>query len=148
LSSAVIEFQVREYFEQVFGEEEFAKILERLCFPSLKTTLRVNTTTTTPQVGKQHHQELNLLQDVLNELENEFQEFSPRLLDALPGVIQLQGVGPRDVQISEDLLSKEVLISRKTAESVLRGASVFAPGVLASSPGLTRDDIVSIYVPK
>lgn len=70
------------------------------------------------------------------------------MLDALPGVIQLQGVGPRNVQSSEDLVLKEVLISRKTAESVLRGASVFAPGVLAASHGLMTDDLVSIYVSK
>ncbi|GFH10242.1 SAM_MT_RSMB_NOP domain-containing protein [Haematococcus lacustris] len=41
---------------------------------------------------------------------------------------------------------RELVISRKAAESVLRGAPVFVPGVLASSAGLKPDDLVAVTV--
>ncbi|KAJ9529721.1 hypothetical protein QJQ45_014495 [Haematococcus lacustris] len=42
--------------------------------------------------------------------------------------------------------SRELVISRKAAESVLRGAPVFVPGVLACSAGLKPDDLVAVTV--
>lgn len=41
---------------------------------------------------------------------------------------------------------KEIIIDRKAGESVLRGADVFVPGVLASSPGLAVGDPVAVSV--
>lgn len=42
--------------------------------------------------------------------------------------------------------TKEVVVSRKAAESVLRGAHVFVPGVLACSAGLAAGDAVVVTV--
>lgn len=39
---------------------------------------------------------------------------------------------------------KEVVISRKAGEAVLRGADVFVPGVLACSPHMSKGDRVLV----
>ncbi|KAK6781620.1 hypothetical protein RDI58_019416 [Solanum bulbocastanum] len=41
---------------------------------------------------------------------------------------------------------KEVIVSRKCAEAVLRGAQVYVPGVLACSAHVERGDIVAVSV--
>ena len=41
---------------------------------------------------------------------------------------------------------KEVLISRKTAEAVLRGAPIYVPGIIACSPGVCKGDLVAVSV--
>lgn len=43
-------------------------------------------------------------------------------------------------------VTKEVIISRKAGEAVLRGAQVFVPGVLACSAGLSAGDQVVVTV--
>lgn len=42
--------------------------------------------------------------------------------------------------------AKEVIVSRKTGEAVLRGAPVYAPGVLACSSGVSRGELVALAV--
>ena len=39
---------------------------------------------------------------------------------------------------------KEVVVSRKAAEAVLRGAPLYAPGCLACSPGVEVGDLVAV----
>lgn len=41
---------------------------------------------------------------------------------------------------------KEVVVTRKTGEAVLRGAPVFAPGVLAMSKPLEQGDTVAVSI--
>lgn len=41
---------------------------------------------------------------------------------------------------------KEVIVSRKCGEAVLRGAPIYVPGVLACSPGIERGDLVAVSV--
>lgn len=41
---------------------------------------------------------------------------------------------------------QEVLINRYAGESVLKGANVFAPGLLAATPGIAADDMVAVSV--
>ena len=41
---------------------------------------------------------------------------------------------------------KEVVVSRKCGEAVLRGAPIYVPGVLACSPGVERGDLVAVSV--
>ena len=40
--------------------------------------------------------------------------------------------------------SKEVVLTRKAGEAVLRGSHPYAPGVLAASAGLTPGDLVAV----
>jgi predicted ribosome-associated RNA-binding protein Tma20 len=43
-------------------------------------------------------------------------------------------------------VSKQVLISRKAGEAVLRGAQVFTPGVLGCSSGVCAGDTVAVMI--
>lgn len=69
----------------------------------------------------------------------------------LPGmeyVIVVRGSGP--FKIGYDAGSgkalKEVIVSRKCAEAVLRGAEVFVPGVLACSAHVEKGDMIAVSV--
>ncbi|XP_057854316.2 rRNA (cytosine-C(5))-methyltransferase NOP2C isoform X1 [Cryptomeria japonica] len=69
----------------------------------------------------------------------------------LPGmeyVVIVHGSGPfkikYDVECSKPI--KEVIVSRKCAEAVLRGADVFVPGVLACSAHVEKGDTVAVSV--
>lgn len=39
---------------------------------------------------------------------------------------------------------KEIVVSRKCAESVLRGSNIFVPGITASSPWVSKGDSVTV----
>ncbi|KAK1302727.1 hypothetical protein QJS10_CPB12g00528 [Acorus calamus] len=69
----------------------------------------------------------------------------------IPGldyVVFVEGSGPYMVDYGDAPLGsqKEVIVSRKCAESVLRGAQVFVPGVLACSAHVEKGGIVSVSV--
>ncbi|KAI3890318.1 hypothetical protein MKX03_028873 [Papaver bracteatum] len=63
-------------------------------------------------------------------------------------VLFVNGSGPHDIQYSCALNKpvKEVIVSRKCAEAVLRGAQVFVPGVLACSAHVEKGDTVAVSV--
>ncbi|XP_026416784.1 putative methyltransferase NSUN6 [Papaver somniferum] len=63
-------------------------------------------------------------------------------------VLLVNGSGPHDIQYSSALNKpvKEVIVSRKCAEAVLRGAQVFVPGVLACSAHVEKGDTVAVSV--
>ncbi|CAA7401996.1 unnamed protein product [Spirodela intermedia] len=69
----------------------------------------------------------------------------------LPGldyVFFVKGSGPHVMQCRDFLVQplKEVIVSRKCAEAVLRGAQVFVPGVLACSSHVEKGDVVAVSV--
>ncbi|GIM14297.1 hypothetical protein Vretimale_17306 [Volvox reticuliferus] len=68
-----------------------------------------------------------------------------RVHPQVPCAIVLQGSGPHEVSYSA-AGGREVIISRKAGEAVLRGAPVFAPGVLAVSAGVARGELVALAV--
>lgn len=41
---------------------------------------------------------------------------------------------------------REVVVNRLAGEAVLQGANVYAPGLLASTPGLAEGDLVAVTV--
>lgn len=43
-------------------------------------------------------------------------------------------------------VSKQVLVSRKAGEAVLRGAQLFVPGVLGCSAGVSAGDTVAVMI--
>nr|GMD32017.1 putative methyltransferase NSUN6 isoform X3 [Ipomoea batatas]GMD38557.1 putative methyltransferase NSUN6 isoform X3 [Ipomoea batatas] len=63
-------------------------------------------------------------------------------------VVLRSGSGPHaiDYGYKEAKLPKEVIVSRKCAEAVLRGAQVFVPGVLACSAHVEKGDVVAVSV--
>lgn len=41
---------------------------------------------------------------------------------------------------------KEVVVTRKAGEAIIRGAHVYAPGVLAMSKGVAKGDMVAVSI--
>ncbi|XP_028788315.1 putative methyltransferase NSUN6 [Neltuma alba] len=69
----------------------------------------------------------------------------------IPGldyVVLVQGSGPHNISYdyTHDRPPKEVLVSRKCAEAVLRGAQVYVPGVMACSAHVETGDTVAVSV--
>ncbi|PSS16403.1 Methyltransferase [Actinidia chinensis var. chinensis] len=69
----------------------------------------------------------------------------------LPGldyVVFVKGSGPHTINYgcAQDKPHKEVIVSRKCAEAVLRGAQVYVPGVLACSAHVEKGDTVAVSV--
>ncbi|XP_054799593.1 rRNA (cytosine-C(5))-methyltransferase NOP2C-like isoform X2 [Prosopis cineraria] len=69
----------------------------------------------------------------------------------IPGldyVVFVQGSGPHKINydFAHDRPPKEVLVSRKCAEAVLRGAQVYVPGVMACSAHVETGDTVAVSV--
>lgn len=61
----------------------------------------------------------------------------------VPCAVLLRGSGPHAVDYGA-AGGREVVVSRRAAEAVLRGAPVYAPGVLAASGGVGRGDLVAL----
>ncbi|KAK4278949.1 hypothetical protein QN277_016719 [Acacia crassicarpa] len=63
-------------------------------------------------------------------------------------VVFVQGSGPHNINYdyAHDRPPKEVLVSRKCAEAVLRGAQVYVPGVVACSAHVETGDTVAVSV--
>jgi len=70
--------------------------------------------------------------------------------DVLKDVVMVKGKGPRQIDYEtvrgEGGVLKEIVVSRKCAEAVLRGAQVFVPGVLACSGHIEKDELVAVSV--
>ncbi|XP_031383950.1 putative methyltransferase NSUN6 isoform X2 [Punica granatum] len=69
----------------------------------------------------------------------------------IPGleyVVLVRGSGPHNIDygLNPDKPLKEVIVSRKCAESVLRGAQVYVPGVMACSAYVEKGDAVAVSV--
>ncbi|XP_064105474.1 tRNA (cytosine(72)-C(5))-methyltransferase NSUN6-like [Macrobrachium nipponense] len=59
----------------------------------------------------------------------------------IPDVIIIESNGIRNVTPE----TKEVIVGRKCGSAVLRGANVFAPGVMGATPGLKTGEKVAVY---
>ncbi|KAH7578440.1 hypothetical protein JRO89_XS01G0382200 [Xanthoceras sorbifolium] len=69
----------------------------------------------------------------------------------VPGLeylVFVKGSGPHtiDYGYASERPPKEVIVSRKCAEAVLRGAQVFVPGVMACSAHVEKGDLVAVSV--
>jgi hypothetical protein len=60
-------------------------------------------------------------------------------------VVFVWGSGPHRVDYG-NVAPKEVIVSRKCAEAVLRGAQVYVPGILACSAHVEKGDTVAVSV--
>lgn len=69
-------------------------------------------------------------------------------LPGLDHVLFIKGSGPHTIEYGDvpNQSLKEVIVSRKCAEAVLRGAQVFVPGVLACSSHVEKGDTVAVSV--
>eukprot|EP00879_Flechtneria_rotunda_P022103 GHRR01023321.1.p1 GENE.GHRR01023321.1~~GHRR01023321.1.p1 ORF type:complete len:143 (+),score=48.87 GHRR01023321.1:387-815(+) len=124
--------KVHAYFEHAFGAAKFKHICQTLCKPSLRTCIRVNTQRETPE-------------GVMQELQQLLPASQPYMHPVVNSAVILPGKGP--LQPDYSLCGgREVVINRLAGESVLKGAQVYAPGLLAASPGIVAGDLVAVTV--
>ncbi|KAF3793131.1 putative methyltransferase [Nymphaea thermarum] len=66
----------------------------------------------------------------------------------LENVVIVEGSGPHEIDygVEDGRPPKEVVVSRKCAEAVLRGAHVYVPGVMACSSHVEKGDAVAVSV--
>ncbi|KAK1569084.1 hypothetical protein Q3G72_032317 [Acer saccharum] len=86
----------------------------------------------------------------MNALKGSFENgtISKCQIPGLEYVVFVKGSGPHtiDYDYAAERPPKEVIVSRKCAEAVLRGAQVFVPGVMACSAHVEKGDLVAVSV--
>lgn len=130
--------KVEAYLQDAFGPERFKSIAAALCTPPAATCLRVNTGRATPQ---------EVIQQLLQTPALAAAGVTPHVHPAVPmAVILPHGAPPGGPVPWAACAGKRVVVSRKAGESLLRGAAVYAPGVLAATSGISRGDLVAVGV--
>ncbi|WZZ77371.1 hypothetical protein YC2023_097943 [Brassica napus] len=143
--------QVEDYFNKAYGPDHFSRISKALTRPSSYSCIRVNTVkTTSDAVIEKLTKILNESEDGLKLLQSDGSS-SPISKCQIPGleyVVFVHGSGPHRIEYGSGLEGppKEVLVSRKCAEAVLRGAQVYVPGVLACTAHVEKGDAVAVCV--
>ncbi|VVA90204.1 unnamed protein product [Arabis nemorensis] len=142
--------EVEDYFIKAYGPDHFARISKALTRPSSYSCIRVNTVkTTSDAVIEKLTKILNDSEDGLKLVQSDGS--SPISKCQIPGleyVVFVNGSGPHRIEYESGLENppKEVLVSRKCAEAVLRGAQVYVPGVLACTAHVEKGDAVAVCV--
>lgn len=150
------------YFAAAYGRERFARISEALAHPSCYSCIRVNTLKSSTDAVMHKLMDIvceNGLSVGINDLEigeqnggDQGHEGSPLVhkcpYAGLENVLFVQGSGPHVLHYDSEpgQSVKEVIVSRKCAESVLRGAQVYVPGVLACSSHVEKGDKIALSV--
>ncbi|KAM9501024.1 tRNA (cytosine(72)-C(5))-methyltransferase NSUN6 isoform 1-T1 [Clarias gariepinus] len=145
--------EVQEYLHHVYtnkelvselGKEEaervFDFLLSCLSHPPSLTCLRASTHIHSLQ-DIQHRLEQHLVQQQVSRGSGD--EGSTPILfhPQIPDVLLLPVRGPRDVS----MLNAEVTVGAQCGSAVLRGANVFAPGVLGAPKFMKTGDVVSVF---
>ncbi|GER54039.1 ribosomal RNA small subunit methyltransferase B [Striga asiatica] len=155
--------QVEEYFVKAYGADHFARISSALTQPSCYSCVRVNTLRTTSDavieklssVLEERGWRCDILggpyssEDIVKtDPDAKKCNISKCEIPGLDYVVFLGGSGPHniDYEYKEDKPPKEVIVSRKCAEAVLRGAHVYVPGVLACSAHVEKGESVAVSV--
>ncbi|KAL7605136.1 rRNA (cytosine-C(5))-methyltransferase NOP2C [Lactuca sativa] len=143
--------QVEEYFTNAYGAEVFSRISKALTRPSCYSCIRVNTLNTTTEAVIEKILEIQCDKRLQDTVKNGDIESLSVLKCQIPGldyVVFVKGSGPHDIQYDyqQDRPPKEIIVSRKCAEAVLRGAQVYVPGILACSAHVEKGDLVAVSV--
>ncbi|KAH0851145.1 hypothetical protein HID58_094959 [Brassica napus] len=145
--------EVEDYFNKAYGPDHFARISKALTRPSSYSCIRVNTVkATSDAVIEKLTKILNDdSEDGLKLVQQPDGSSSPISKCQIPGleyVVLVNGSGPHRIEYGSELENppKEVLVSRKCAEAVLRGAQVYVPGVLACTAHVEKGDAVAVCV--
>eukprot|EP00118_Oscarella_pearsei_P002663 m.11186 g.11186 ORF g.11186 m.11186 type:complete len:460 (+) comp23058_c0_seq3:25-1404(+) len=116
--------------------EKYVKSLEKVASsPPQVTVIRVNTLRTTVSAAKEQLA-VTLEKQSLSSAQRKILS-----VDELGDVLLIPGSGIRDVRP----VCKCVIVGAKCGEAVLRGANVFAPGIIATSSDIGEKDLVSVY---
>ncbi|XP_053198080.1 tRNA (cytosine(72)-C(5))-methyltransferase NSUN6 isoform X1 [Scomber japonicus] len=122
------------------AEHRFQKLLACLSHPPSHTCVRASTHLA-PLEEIRHRLEEELKKQQMCSSSSE--EVSLQILPhpRLPDVLLLPVDGPRPVK----QLSSEVVVGAQCGTAVLRGAHVFAPGILASPKYMKVGDVISVF---
>nr|BAE90347.1 unnamed protein product [Macaca fascicularis] len=117
------------------AERKFETLLKHLSHPPSFTTVRVNTHLTSVQHVK------NLL---LDELQKQFNGLSVPILQHpdLQDVLLIPVIGPRKNIKKQQC---EAIVGAQCGNAVLRGAHVYAPGIVSASKFMKAGDVISVY---
>ncbi|KAJ0112158.1 hypothetical protein Patl1_01425 [Pistacia atlantica] len=89
-------------------------------------------------------------EDIARAMKESLQDrtISKCLVPGLEYVVFVKGSGPHtiDYGYAPGKPPKEVIVSRKCAEAVLRGAQIYVPGVMACSAHVEKGDVVAVSV--
>ncbi|DBA85330.1 TPA: hypothetical protein ACH3X2_006018 [Trebouxia sp. C0005] len=129
---------VQPYFKAAFGASGLDKLSEALCRPPLINSFRLNLAKTPREIALSH---LSEAPDSVDEAHANRWSGHPNV----PDVISQKGTGPHVVDYQKTA-GQEVIISRRAAEAVLRGAHVFVPGVMACSQDVHEGDLVAVSI--
>ncbi|MBA0858946.1 hypothetical protein Goshw_001964 [Gossypium schwendimanii] len=163
--------QVEDYFIKAYGSLHFAQISKALTRPSCYSCIRVNTLKSTSDAVIEKLQEImrksgsqndvvgiNLKENkASNDIDLDMFEKQSSLQNEyitkcqIPGleyVVFVKGSGPHEIDYGylPGKPPKEVLVSRKCAEAVLRGAQVYVPGIMACSSHVEEGELVAVSV--
>jgi hypothetical protein len=136
--SATMGPNLRSRMLQHYGEQELNDVCGMLAVPPLCTSLRVNTVRCSREelMEDLKAELLKLAQDTGRTYGNV--EPHPQIPDCIlivPKTKEAEHIERND---------KEIVVSRKCAESVLRGSHIFVPGIIASSPWVSKGDDVTV----
>eukprot|EP00741_Cyanophora_paradoxa_P004171 tig00000786_g4052.t1 len=123
--------EVRAFFLQYYSEERLERLLKMLAVPPAHTTIRTNTLRTTRE------ELIARLNEHLAATEFRAQPH-PVLSDMI--------VIPSGSSQRPSRSYPEVVVTRKTGEALMRGAELYAPGVLAAERNISAGDTVSVCV--
>ncbi|EHH64598.1 Putative methyltransferase NSUN6 [Macaca fascicularis] len=114
------------------AERKFETLLKHLSHPPSFTTVRVNTHLASVQHVK------NLL---LDELQKQFNGLSVPILQHpdLQDVLLIPVIGPKNIKKQQC----EAIVGAQCGNAVLRGAHVYAPGIVSAS--MKAGDVISVY---
>lgn len=150
--------KVEEYFIKAYGADHFCRISSALTRPSCYSCIRVNTLKSTSdaviekllEIFKERGMCDIAVQECTESAESlkAIKSISKCQFPGLDYVVFVKGSGPYAIHYgdNEGKPLKEVIVSRKCAEAVLRGAQVYVPGVLACSAHVERGDAVAVSV--
>ncbi|PNY12841.1 methyltransferase NSUN6-like protein, partial [Trifolium pratense] len=151
--------QLHNYFIKAYGSDHFSRISSALTRPSRYSCIRVNTLCSNSDdvieklrsIVKQslNGGDIEGGDDVVNPLKECLDlDSGPFMKCRIPGldyVVFVWGSGPHRVDYG-NVAPKEVIVSRKCAEAVLRGAQVYIPGIMACSAHVEKGDTVAVSV--
>ncbi|XP_016959276.1 tRNA (cytosine(72)-C(5))-methyltransferase NSUN6 [Drosophila biarmipes] len=115
-----------------------APLLEWLCRTPKVTTYRVNTLRSSVDAFRKKVEE---------KLETRYGQASPKVygLPSLPEVLCIGPLAERLTQTYADPELKEVIVDTSCGAALLRGAHIYAPGVLAMESNAQLAELVSVY---
>ncbi|KAH0627505.1 hypothetical protein JD844_003276 [Phrynosoma platyrhinos] len=117
------------------AEQKYESLLNNLSHPPAFTTVRVNT----HLASVQHIRSL-----LCEELHKQYASLNVPVLQhpQLPDILLIPVIGPRkDLQ----KLTNEVIVGAQCGSAVLRGAHIYAPGIVSASKFMKAGDLVSVY---